>query len=99
MQHRVKPAVDLLVARARQQGMLRADVVPLDIPMIQLMVAAVTDNTGNADLWRRYLRLLLDGMRASPDTSPLPAIHIDDAGLMNALDAASTRQANDHTAE
>ena len=41
--------------------------------MIQLMVAAVTDRTGEPDLWRRYLRLLLDGMRTRPEGArPLP---------------------------
>ncbi|MFJ6086175.1 TetR/AcrR family transcriptional regulator [Streptomyces sp. NPDC092369] len=70
---RVKPLVDVLITRAKAQGTLRADVVPLDLPMIQLMVAAITDRTGEPDLWRRYLRLLLDGMRTRPDgNQPLP---------------------------
>jgi AcrR family transcriptional regulator len=70
---RIKPLVDPLIARAKEQGALRADMEPLDLPMIQLMVAAVTDQTGEPDLWRRYLRLLLDGMRTQPDgTEPLP---------------------------
>src|SRR5882757_1120917 len=43
---RVKPLVDPLIARAKEQGTLRADAEPLDLPMIQLMVAAVTDRTG-----------------------------------------------------
>ncbi|MFD5074288.1 TetR/AcrR family transcriptional regulator [Streptomyces sp. NPDC058371] len=70
---RVKPLVDQLVARAKEQGTLRADAEPVDLPMIQLMVAAVTDRTGEPDLWRRYLRLLLDGMRTQPEgADPLP---------------------------
>lgn len=70
---RIKPLVDPLIARAKEQGALRPDVEQLDLPMIQLMVAAVTDRTGEPDLWRRYLRLLLDGMRTRPDGSePLP---------------------------
>lgn len=70
---RIKPLVDPLVARAKEQGALRPDVDQLDLPMIQLMVAAVTDHTGEPELWRRYLRLLLDGMRTQPDgTEPLP---------------------------
>ncbi|MEV6542041.1 helix-turn-helix domain-containing protein [Streptomyces sp. NPDC051665] len=70
---RIKPLVDPLIARAKEQGALRPDVENLDLPMIQLMVAAVTDQTGEPELWRRYLRLLLDGMRTQPDgTEPLP---------------------------
>jgi AcrR family transcriptional regulator len=71
---RVKPAVDALVARAKEQGTLRPDAEPWDLPMIQLMVAAVTDQTGHPDLWRRYLRLVLDGLRVQPGTDPLPAM-------------------------
>ena len=74
VRERIKPAVDLQLARAKEQGMLRADVGRADILMIQLMVAAVTDHTGQPDLWRRYLRLLLDGLRARPDVPPLPPL-------------------------
>ncbi|MDV9171418.1 helix-turn-helix domain-containing protein [Streptomyces sp. W16] len=70
---RIKPLVDPLIDRAKEQGALRADVEPLDFPMIQLMVGAITDQTGEPDLWRRYLRMLLDGMRSRPDgADPLP---------------------------
>jgi AcrR family transcriptional regulator len=70
---RIKPVLDELIARAQRQGDLRADVTGFDLPMIQLMVAAVTDHTGQPDAWRRYLRLLIDGMRARPGaTAPLP---------------------------
>jgi hypothetical protein len=67
----VDTAVDILVARAKQQGMLRPDVAPADFPILQLMVGAVTDHTGQPDLWRRYLRILIDGLRARPDASTL----------------------------
>jgi len=92
VRERVAPAVDLLVARAKEQGMLRSDVAGIDLPMIQLMVAAITDHTGQPDLWRRYLRLLLDGMRARPDNTPLPGIGSHDH-LLEAIGEASARQA------
>jgi AcrR family transcriptional regulator len=82
VRERVAPAVDLSLARAKEQGMLRADVAGVDFPMIQLMVAAVTDHTGQPDLWRRYLRLVLDGMRARPDLTRLPGLTADDGDLM-----------------
>jgi AcrR family transcriptional regulator len=90
---RVRPAVDLLLARAKEQGMLRADAVGVDLPMIQLMVAAITDHTGQPDLWRRYLRLLLDGLRARPDIATLPDITFGKGGLMGAVAEASVRDA------
>ena len=71
---RVQPAVEMLVARAKEQGTLRPDAEPWDLPMIQLMVAAVTDQTGHPDLWRRYLRMVLDGLRTQPGTNPLPTV-------------------------
>jgi AcrR family transcriptional regulator len=85
VRERIAPAVDQMIARAKEQGMLRADISHIDLPMIQLMVAAVTDHTGRPDLWRRYLRLLLDGMRSRPDTAPLPGIMADDTDLMGAV--------------
>jgi len=85
VRERIAPAVDQMIARAKEQGMLRADISHIDLPMIQLMVAAVTDHTGRPDLWRRYLRLVLDGMRSRPDTAPLPGIMADDADLVGAV--------------
>jgi AcrR family transcriptional regulator len=85
VRERIAPAVDQMIARAKEQGTLRADISHIDLPMIQLMVAAVTDHTGRPDLWRRYLRLLLDGMRSRPDTAPLPGIMADDTDLMGAV--------------
>ena len=79
---RIKPAVDRLVARAKEQGTLRLDAEPWDIPMIQLMVSAVTDHTGHPDAWRRYLLLILDGLRARPGAATaLPSAGFDITGL------------------
>jgi AcrR family transcriptional regulator len=96
VRERVQPAVDQLLARAKEQGTLRPDMEGFDLPMIQLMVAAVTDHTGQPDLWRRYLRLLLDGLRAQPGaTAPLPGINVADNELEQAISAASASQAHD----
>ena len=62
------PIVAQLVARARACGELRSDVVPQDFPMIQIMLGAVIDvgRDSAPGLWRRYLELLVQGMRAQP---------------------------------
>ncbi len=73
MRDRVVPRVDRLVASAKEQGALRPDIEPVDLPIIQLMLGAVTEHTGSPELWRRYLALMIDGMRARPDTEGLPA--------------------------
>jgi AcrR family transcriptional regulator len=92
---RIAPAMDELLDRAKAQGALRPDAVAVDIPMIQLMVASITDRTGRPDLWRRYLRLLLDGLQARPGASDLPGIAIEGTEFMDAVDEAADREAHE----
>ncbi|MFD7771299.1 TetR/AcrR family transcriptional regulator [Streptomyces sp. NPDC059787] len=61
-----------LVARARAQGALRDGVTEADIAPIAAMIDAVMALPGPSDVWRRYLRIVLDGLRAHPDQTPLP---------------------------
>jgi AcrR family transcriptional regulator len=71
----IAPLVGQLVARAQAQGTLRSDVQVTDMPMLQLMVGAIVDCSRNVEpeLWRRFLGLLLDGLRTRPDgAEPLP---------------------------
>jgi hypothetical protein len=94
MRDRVAPSVDALVARAQEQGTLRRDLVPPDFPVLQLMVGAVTDHTGQPELWRRYLVILIDGLRAQPGRpTSLPAFDVTDDELQDALTDSSTEQA------
>jgi len=96
MRERVAPKVDVLVARAQEQGMLRADIVPPDFPVLQLMVGAVTDHLGQPELWRRYLALIIDGLRARPgEQSPLPGLPLSDDALHDALIDSSVQSASD----
>ena len=66
------PIVAQLVARARASGELRSEIAPQDFPMIQIMLGAVIDVGRDAGpgLWRRYLELLVQGMRAQPQSPP-----------------------------
>ena len=63
------PVVTQLVARAQEQGSLRADVVPTDLPILLLMLGALSECTREVgpDVWRRYLGILTDGLRAHRD--------------------------------
>lgn len=75
VRERMLPIVTALVARARDAGALRADVEPEDFAVTQWMLGAVVDygRDISPDLWRRYMRLLLRGMRAEPSPpEPLP---------------------------
>ena len=55
--------------------MLRADAGSQDLRILQLMLAPVIDRSGTVtpELWRRYLALLLEALRATPQPAePLP---------------------------
>jgi AcrR family transcriptional regulator len=62
---RLDPPVTTLVERARADGHLRPDVEPTDMPIISLLAGTVSEWAGHVEpeLWRRYVALLLDGMR------------------------------------
>lgn len=80
---RLAPLVDEVAERARRDGALREDVTGTDLILLQVALTSVADVVeegapirGREDLpelYRRYLRIVLDGLRAEPDgTSPLP---------------------------
>ena len=96
MRERVGPVVDVIVARAQEQGTLRTDVVPADFPVLQLMVGTVTDHLGQPELWRRYLTIIVDGLRARPgQASPLPGLPVSDDALQQAIVDSSVQSARD----
>ncbi|MEQ4726231.1 helix-turn-helix domain-containing protein [Nonomuraea sp. B19D2] len=66
-------ALILLAGRAQQAGLIRADLVPDDMPRIVVMlVGLLWTMEPNSDGWRRYLSLILDAL--APDAAtPLPA--------------------------
>lgn len=70
---RLTEPLDTLVARAKASGALRADVETADIGMVLMMLCTVADVTGDVapDQWRRYLPMLLEGLRGGSGT-PLP---------------------------
>lgn len=68
---RLGPLIDSLVQRAQADGTLRAGVEATDLG-VQLMLMSSMTTPEQPDLWRRYLALMLDGLRARPGCSPLP---------------------------
>ena len=68
------PLAAELVERAVQAGAVRPDSEPQDFGILQLMVGAVIDAGRDVapDLWRRYLAIMLQGLRAQP--APLEAL-------------------------
>lgn len=68
---RLGPVVEALLTRAQDEGAIRSDVAASDLGMQSMLISSMT-TASQPDLWRRYLALLLDGMRARPDLEPLP---------------------------
>lgn len=75
--HLTEP-VATLVARAQADGYLRTDIKAQDVPILHVMIGAVAEYAFDVDpeLWRRYLTVLLDGLRvdAGPSVLPRPAL-------------------------
>lgn len=69
------PLVDALVGRARTAGAIRADATTADLLLVHFMVTELADHSLDVrpDAYRRYLMLLLDGLRARPDAPELVA--------------------------
>ena len=72
VRERMFPLVTALVERARDAGALRPDIEATDLPVIQWMVGAVVDQGRDVkpELWRRYLEIVLRGIRAEPRLAP-----------------------------
>jgi len=69
------PLLQRLVERAQAAGQVRTDLKQTDIMFIIFMMteAARLTQAANPDIWRRYLTLILDGMRpAREGATPLP---------------------------
>jgi AcrR family transcriptional regulator len=61
-------AIEALVTRAQEAGEIRPDISPADIPVLLHGVCsgAQIASGGQAELWRRYTDLVVDGLRPQP---------------------------------
>jgi AcrR family transcriptional regulator len=74
------PIATELVARAQQAGSLRADLDPLDLPLINVMVSAVAEMAREVspELWQRALTIIIDGLATARQVpTPLPVKPLD----------------------
>jgi AcrR family transcriptional regulator len=77
------PLVTKLVERAQAAGQLRSDFQPTDVPFILFVLteAAQFARQVSPEIWRRYLTLILDGLRPEREgVTPLtvPALRPDE---------------------
>lgn len=72
---RLVPQVTRLIDRARAAGMLRPEVGQTDVGIVFALIGTLVDASREVDahLWRRYLTLLLNGMRPGTPSETLPA--------------------------
>lgn len=75
----LKPVIATLLQRAKDAGAVREDVEASDLSVIVAMLAEAISITSSVDpeMWRRYLTLLLDGLRplsatTLPGRAPTP---------------------------
>lgn len=70
---RLQPLISGMVERAKADGALRPDFEVLDVPVAENMLSHVISLAGDSapDVWRRYLTMIMDGMRAE-NATPLP---------------------------
>jgi AcrR family transcriptional regulator len=70
MRTRIRPLLRVMIERAQAQGTLRSDFTTEDLPLVFWTADRVIDATAAIapDYWRRYLGLLLDGLRADAAT-------------------------------
>lgn len=70
---KIEPYVRQLVARAQAEGSLRDDLVMEDLPLLMMMISelAYHGHVVTPGFYQRYLQLLIDGLRRSPDAGDL----------------------------
>jgi AcrR family transcriptional regulator len=63
-----------LIARARDAGVLRPDIVLDDVVMLMCGVGAATRKAHACpEAWRRHVTIVIDGLRAANASGPLPS--------------------------
>jgi len=84
------PVVTKLVRRAVEAGVVRPELGTSDVPVINFMLNTVVDfgRDVEPELYRRYLAIVLDGLRPQPPGSePLPMPALDVRRFQDALTA------------
>ena len=62
-----------VIRRAQEAGVLRPDMIVDDVPMVMCGIGSATKKQHRCEgAWRRHLTIVLDGLRASGASGPLP---------------------------
>jgi AcrR family transcriptional regulator len=90
---RLYPLGERLLRRAQESGQLRGDIQAVDLAIVQMMVGSVIDCARAVDdqLWRRYLEIVLQGLRAHPSPPQTLGHPAPPADRLEAVMAAGRR--------
>lgn len=81
---RLNTAIARLVVRAQDSGAIRPDLNPTDIPVLLVTLGSLAEfgRPFDPQLWRRFLPMVLDGVRATGGPTPLthPPLDLDQLG-------------------
>ncbi|MGK4583955.1 TetR/AcrR family transcriptional regulator [Kitasatospora sp. HPMI-4] len=71
---RFMPAAEAVMRRAQDAGLLRPDLALTDLQLIFYMVNCAIQHTQpvSSEVWRRYLTIVLDGLRVHPGLADMP---------------------------
>jgi AcrR family transcriptional regulator len=83
----IAPVVTKLVKRAVDAGVVRPDIGTSDVPIINIMLTTVVTLSRDVEpeLYKRYLAIVLDGLRAK-DADPLPVDALSVQAFQHALE-------------
>lgn len=84
VRERIKPAIERLIERARAAGVLREGIAPSDFFVLVSMVETIAAFARPVDpeVWRRYMTIVLDGVRADcVPRDPLTIPPLDDDAI------------------
>ena len=90
---RLSAPIIQIMTRAQEAGAVRQDADATDLGMVIIMLCVVADVAGDADpqLWRRYLPILLAGLR--PGGPDLPVAPLPDDVMRKAMSSHKQRLA------
>jgi AcrR family transcriptional regulator len=94
---RMRPVITRLVARAQASGDLRPDFAFTDVKLIAFMLGSVAEYAVGVapEVWRRYLTMLLDGLRPARDgVSALPGPPLTSDQLADLMHRSRTAPRN-----
>jgi AcrR family transcriptional regulator len=84
---RLEQQVAEIIRRARDAGVVRPGFDARDLPILTTMVGAVADATRNhdADAWKRYAQVLVDGLLPQASQEPMTGVPLDRDALERSM--------------